>query len=68
MQWLTLGAYTTLFGSGAREDGDFYVHRSALRLDLLNDGDRVEFETALGPRGLYAHQVRRLAPATLASA
>jgi len=41
------------FGFIAREDGepDLFVHRSALGLESLGEGDRVEFTAGDGPKG-----------------
>jgi CspA family cold shock protein len=51
------------FGFITREEGeDVFVHFSAIQgegFKTLNEGDRVEFEVARGPKGLQAANVRR---------
>jgi cold shock protein len=50
------------FGFISREDGDdVFVHFSAIQADgykTLNEGQRVEFDTAQGRKGLEAQNVR----------
>lgn len=52
------------YGFIEREGGaDIFVHHSAITMDgfrTLNQGDRVSFEVAEGPKGLQARNVVRL--------
>ena len=52
------------FGFISPEEGnDVFVHFSAIQSDgfkTLADGDRVEFETTEGPKGLSAKNVRKV--------
>jgi CspA family cold shock protein len=52
------------YGFIEREGGaDIFVHHSAITMDgfrTLNQGDRVAFEVAEGPKGLQARNVVRL--------
>jgi len=52
------------YGFIEREGGaDIFVHHSAITIDgfrTLNQGDRVSFEVAEGPKGLQARNVVRL--------
>jgi cold shock protein len=52
------------YGFISRETGDdVFVHHSAISGDgrtVLNEGDRVEFEVARGPKGLQAQNVVKL--------
>lgn len=45
---------------------DVFVHHSAIvdqeGYRTLKEGDRVEFEVEEGPKGLNAHQVRKVTP------
>ena len=46
------------FGFIAREGGDdIFVHRSALNGDILNEGDKVEFEVGYGLKGANAENI-----------
>ena len=52
------------YGFISRETGDdVFVHHSAISGDgrtVLNDGDKIEFEVAKGPKGLQAQNVVKL--------
>jgi cold shock protein len=52
------------YGFISRETGDdVFVHHSAISgagQTLLNEGDRIEFEVARGPKGLQAQNVVKL--------
>lgn len=52
------------YGFIEREGGaDIFVHHSAISMDgfrTLNQGDRVSFEVAEGPKGLQARNVVRV--------
>jgi CspA family cold shock protein len=52
------------YGFIEREGGaDIFVHHSAITMDgfrTLNQGDRVSFEVAEGPKGLQARNVVRI--------
>jgi len=52
------------YGFISRESGDdVFVHYSAIEGSgrrSLNDGDRIEFEVARGPKGLQAQSVVKL--------
>ncbi len=52
------------YGFIARESGDdVFVHFSAIEAEgyrSLNEGDKVEFVVAQGPKGLSATEVRRV--------
>jgi cold shock protein len=52
------------FGFITPEKGpDVFVHHSAIQgegFKSLSEGDRVEFETVKGPKGLQANNVRRI--------
>jgi CspA family cold shock protein len=52
------------FGFIAQEGGkDVFVHHTAIQQDgfrSLREGDRVEFETVEGPKGLQASNVRKV--------
>jgi len=52
------------YGFIEREGGaDIFVHHSAISMDgfrTLNQGDRVSFEVAEGPKGLQARNVVRI--------
>lgn len=47
------------FGFIARDEGgdDLFVHRSVLGMEMLGEGDRVEFEEGMGPKGPSASMV-----------
>lgn len=47
------------YGFIARDDGesDLFVHRSAIQVGSLNEGDRVEFEVSSSPKGPRAEHV-----------
>jgi len=52
------------FGFITRETGpDVFVHHSAIQatgFKSLNEGDRIEFDVARGPKGLQAQNVVKL--------
>ncbi|HEY65586.1 MAG TPA: cold-shock protein [Caldilineae bacterium] len=52
------------YGFITREDGDdVFVHYSAIQMDgfrTLEEGDTVEFEIEMGPKGAHAVRVTRL--------
>jgi cold shock protein len=52
------------YGFIARENGrDLFVHYTAILAEgrrVLNDGDRVEFQIAMGRKGPQAEEVRRI--------
>ncbi len=52
------------FGFIAQDGGkDVFVHHTAIQMDgfrSLREGDKVEFETVEGPKGLQASNVRRI--------
>ena len=52
------------YGFISRETGDdVFVHHSVIQADgykSLNEGDRVEFDVAKGPKGLQAQNVVKL--------
>lgn len=52
------------FGFITQDNGpDLFVHHSAINADgyrSLNEGDRVEFDQAQGPKGPQATNVRRI--------
>jgi CspA family cold shock protein len=52
------------YGFVRHEDGsEFFVHHTEIQaagFRFLDEGDRVQFLPALGPRGLFARQVRKL--------
>jgi len=51
------------------EGRDVFVHFTSIEGDgfrALNDGESVEYEPAIGPKGLQAKSVRRLAAAVTA--
>jgi len=53
------------FGFIEPEEGneDIFVHISELKkndLSSLNDGDKVEFEIANGPKGNYATEIKKV--------
>lgn len=52
------------YGFISREDGDdVFVHYSAIQAEgfrNLDEGDRVEFEIEIGPKGEHATNVSRL--------
>ncbi len=52
------------YGFISRDSGDdVFVHHSAIIADgrrSLNEGDRIEFEVARGPKGLQAQNVVKL--------
>jgi CspA family cold shock protein len=46
-------------------DNEYFVHFSAIQMDghkTLNEGDRVSFETVVGPKRPAARNVRALEP------
>ncbi len=51
------------YGFVSREaGGDVFVHHTAIvgSLRTLNEGDRIEFEVAQGPKGLQAQNVVKI--------
>lgn len=52
------------YGFISRASGDdVFVHHSAIQADgfrSLNEGDRIEFDVAKGPKGLQAQNVTKL--------